>query len=48
MEEQVEAMLAGFINHFEQDEALLFIRTFEKLAGVMSGAAGAAAQEKQE
>lgn len=48
MEERVEAMLAGFINHFEQDEALLFIRTFEKLAGVMSGAVGTAAQAKQD
>ncbi|MHA6482004.1 MarR family winged helix-turn-helix transcriptional regulator [Paenibacillus sp. strain BS8-2] len=37
MEAKVEAMLAGFMNRFEEQEALLFIRTFEKLADVMSG-----------
>ncbi|MDQ6420140.1 MarR family transcriptional regulator [Paenibacillus sp. LHD-117] len=36
MEEQVEAMLAGYMNLFDEQEALTFIATFEKLARVMS------------
>lgn len=48
MEEQVEAMLAGYINHFEEQEAALFLQTFEKLANIMSGSQGSGSGKEAE
>ncbi|WP_309121634.1 MarR family transcriptional regulator [Paenibacillus sp.] len=35
MEDRIQELLTKYLNHFEQDEALLFIETYEKLARVL-------------
>lgn len=45
---RVEEMLAGIMNHFDEQEAEQFISTFEKLGNVMSGTAGFGSHDGQE
>ncbi|GGG73793.1 MarR family winged helix-turn-helix transcriptional regulator [Paenibacillus radicis (ex Gao et al. 2016)] len=36
IEDEIQKMISKFLNHFEEEEALQFINTFEKLAKVMT------------